>query len=72
MSTLTLPNGDEFLLLSEVAAALRCSVKTVRRLISDGKIIACKVRGRVMVLKSEFRTYLEKIRTRATGGPRHV
>jgi excisionase family DNA binding protein len=72
MSTLTLPNGDEFLLLPEVAAALRCSVKTVRRLIAEGKIVAHKVRGRVVVLKSAFRAYVEKITAGAGGGSPHV
>ena len=34
----TLPDGDKLLLLPEVAGALRVSVKTVRRLITEGKL----------------------------------
>ncbi|AOS43709.1 Helix-turn-helix domain protein [Lacunisphaera limnophila] len=63
MSTCSLPNGDEFFLLPEIAEALRCSVKTVRRLIQDGKLKSSKVRGRVVVLKSAFLAYLGTITT---------
>lgn len=56
-----LPNGDEFLLLPEIAPVLRCSVKTVRRLIQDGKLKAAKNRGRVVVLKSALHGYVRKI-----------
>ena len=52
MNPALLPNGDEFLLLPEVAGMLRCSVKSIRRMIQDGKLKSCKIRGRVLVPKS--------------------
>ncbi|WP_164976015.1 helix-turn-helix domain-containing protein [Oleiharenicola lentus] len=58
----SLPNGDEFLLLPEIAPVLRCSVKTVRRLIQDGKLKSVKIRGRVFVLKSAFHDYFHRIK----------
>ena len=61
MNSLALPNGDEFLLLPEIAHVLRCSVKTVRRLIQDGKLKSGKNRGRVVVLKSALLVYINKI-----------
>jgi len=61
MSLSLFPNGDSFLLLPEVAQVLRCSVKTVRRLIQDGKLRAGKNRGRVVVLKSALQGYVRKI-----------
>ena len=68
----TLPNGDIFLLLDEMAGTLRCSVKTVRRLITEGKILSCKNRGRVVVLKSNFLIYVAKITNQQIGESHHV
>lgn len=65
MNPLMLPNGDEFLLLPEVAHALRCSVKTVRRLIQDGRLKSGKIRGRVVVLKSALHAYFNAITSTA-------
>ena len=53
-----LPDGDQFLLLPEVAGALRVSVKTVRRLIDEGKIKTHKIRGRILVRRTEFMAYI--------------
>jgi excisionase family DNA binding protein len=53
-----LPDGDQFLLLPEVAGALRVSVKTVRRLIDEGKIKTHKIRGRILVRRTEFMAYV--------------
>lgn len=61
MNACQLPNGDEFLLLPEVARMLRCSVKTVRRSIQEGKLKAVKDRGRVLVLKSALLAYVNAI-----------
>ena len=61
MSASLLPNGDEFMLLPEIAGVLRCSVKTVRRLIQDGKLSSGKNRGRVVVLKSVLQGYIDRI-----------
>lgn len=55
---MTLPDGDNFFLLPEVAGALRVSVKTVRRLIDEGKIKTHKIRGRILVRRSEFMAYV--------------
>jgi excisionase family DNA binding protein len=49
-----LPDGDSFFLLPEVAGALRVSVKTVRRLIDEGKLKTHKIRGRILVRRSEL------------------
>ena len=47
-------DGDRLLLLPEVAEFLRSSVKTVRRLIDDGKLKSLKVRGRILVRRSDL------------------
>jgi excisionase family DNA binding protein len=54
----TLPDGDQFLLLPEVAGSLRVSVKTVRRLIDEGKIKTHKIRGRILVRRTELMAYI--------------
>jgi excisionase family DNA binding protein len=54
----TLPDGDRFFLLPEVAGALRVSVKTVRRLIDEGKIKTHKIRGRILVRRIELMAYI--------------
>ncbi len=61
MNPAPLPNGDQFLLLPEVAAVLRCSVATVRRLIQEGKIPCGKIRGRIVVLKSCLSAYAKTV-----------
>lgn len=61
MNPAPLPNGDQFLLLPEVAAVLRCSVATVRRLIQEGKIPCGKIRGRIVVLKSRLSAYINNV-----------
>lgn len=45
--------GDSLLLIPEVARCLRVSDKTVRRMISDGKLRAAKVRGKVVIRLSD-------------------
>ncbi len=54
-----LPNGNRLLILPEVAAVLRVSVKTVRRLIEDEKIKSIKVRGAVRIWLSDLMAYLQ-------------
>ena len=56
-----LPNGDQFLLQPEVAAILRCSVATVRRLIQECKIPCGKIRGRIVVFKSRLSAYINNV-----------
>lgn len=45
MKATVMPNGDSLLRIGEVAAYLRSSDKTVRRLIDEGKLRSVKVRG---------------------------
>jgi excisionase family DNA binding protein len=49
---------ETLLTLDEVAQALRVSVVTVRRLISDGALKAIKVRGQVRVRQVDLDAYL--------------
>ena len=51
-------SGDRLLKLPEVADELRVSVKTVRRLIDEGKLASVKVRWVRRVWRSEFERYL--------------
>ncbi len=53
-----LPDGDNFFLLPEVAEALRVSVKTIRRLIGEGKLKTHKIRGRILVRRAELMAYV--------------
>lgn len=59
MNSEILPNGARLLTLPEVADTLRVSVKTVRRLIDEGKINSIKVRGAVRVWLSDLMAYLQ-------------
>ena len=47
--------------LPEVAQFLRVSVKTIRRLIDEGKLKSIKVRGAVRILDRDLATYLQKL-----------
>lgn len=58
MSTTPAPRSA-LLLLTEAAAQLRCSVKTVRRLISDGKLRSVKPRGQILIQESDLRALIE-------------
>jgi len=57
MNPESLPNGNRLLILPEVAAILRVSVKTVRRLIDDGKLRSIKVRGARRIWLSDLKGY---------------
>lgn len=59
MSAEILPNGARLLTLPEVATTLRVSVKTVRRLIEEGKLNAIKIRGALRVWLSDLKDYLK-------------
>lgn len=56
-----LPDGDRLLLLPEIAASLRVSVKTVRRLIDEGKIKSHKIRGRVLIRGTELMNFVNQV-----------
>ncbi len=55
------PNGNRLLLLPEVAAFLRVSVKTVRRIIDEGKLRSIKVRGARRIWLSDLKAFLELV-----------
>ena len=57
----TLPDGDKLLLLPETAGSLRVSVKTVRRLIDEGKLKSHKIRGRVLIRSTELMKYVNRV-----------
>lgn len=46
--------ADSLLRLPEAAVILRCSVKTVRRLITDGKLRSAKPRGLRLVARADI------------------
>jgi len=48
--------------LDGVAERLACSVATVRRLIADGKLHGCKVRGGRRVFQESLEAYVREIR----------
>ena len=52
-------NRPEIMTLPEVAEYLKSSVKTVRRRIASGNIVAFKEGGRVLVLASELDRYIQ-------------
>jgi excisionase family DNA binding protein len=55
---------DDQLLLPEVADILRCSVKTVRRLIQAGHLASFKVGGRLRVTVAALAAYFEHQKNR--------
>jgi excisionase family DNA binding protein len=54
-------DGDRLLTLPEVADGLRVSVKTVRRLIDEGKLQSIKVRGVRRVWLGGLKSYLASL-----------
>jgi excisionase family DNA binding protein len=52
----------ELLTIREVAALVRLSVKTVRRAIASGELVASKVRGRWLVTVPEVNAWIERAR----------
>ena len=46
--------GDSLLLVPEVARCLRVSDKTIRRMITDGKLRSAKVRGKRVIRMSDL------------------
>lgn len=64
MNSATLPDGDRFLKLLEVAQALRRSVKTVRRLIEAGELASVKIRGARLVRASAVEAMVQALECR--------
>lgn len=54
-----LPNGDSLLRIKEAAACLRLSDKTVRRLITDGKLPSIKIRGLRLIRASDLNAMVQ-------------
>jgi excisionase family DNA binding protein len=53
--------GEQMLSLPEVAVALRCSVETVRRMISRGELLGVRVggrRGRILIAPATVENFL--------------
>lgn len=53
-------DGDEWLTVEEIAAELKVSMDTVRRLIQDGAISASQVGRQWRVRRSSLNAYLER------------
>jgi len=51
--------GDKLLLIPEVAGLLRVSDKTIRRLITEGKLPSKKVRGKRLVRMSDLNALIQ-------------
>lgn len=51
--------GDSLLLVPEVARFLRVSEKTVRRMITDGKLPSTKVRGKRVIRMSALNALIQ-------------
>lgn len=51
--------GDSLLLIPEVAQFLRVSPKTVRRLITEGKLPSTKVRGKRVIRMSAVNALIQ-------------
>lgn len=52
------PEMSDLYTLDEVADVLRCSLRTVRRIIADGNLRVTWVRGRRRISETELRAYL--------------
>jgi excisionase family DNA binding protein len=60
--------ADEFLTVGEVAAALRCSPRTVLRVIDEGRLPAVRVSERIRrVGRSDLREFIGKSSGGASG-----
>lgn len=58
------PLHDRLLILAEVADTLRCSVRTVGRLLEEGKLRGVKVASRVRIRESSLVAYMVSHRTK--------
>jgi excisionase family DNA binding protein len=52
---------DICLTVKQVSERLGVSEKTVRRLISDGELVAVRVRGRIVVRESDLAAYISSL-----------
>lgn len=51
--------GDSLLLIPEVARFLRVSDKTIRRMITEGKLRSAKVRGKRVIRMSDINALIQ-------------
>jgi excisionase family DNA binding protein len=70
MNSPLLPEDDQPLRIKTVAEWLGVSEKTVRRLIDHGKIVSVKIGGLRMILRRDFKAYLQQLK--GIGGGQHV
>ncbi len=56
-------NKQEFYLVDELANALRVSHMTIYRYIKSGKVKAYKIGKEFRIGKSEFKKFLDKVKT---------
>lgn len=62
------PEALDLLTVAEVAARLRCSVKTVRRLVADKKLEAVRIGTLVRIAPEAVVEYKERLRASAQQG----
>jgi excisionase family DNA binding protein len=58
-ASIEMPDGERFLRIKEVAAYLRMSDKTVRRMIDAGQLTSQKIRGLRLVRWSDLQKMLQ-------------
>ena len=61
MGEQNLTEENDYMLIAECARDARCSEKTIRRLLEDGVLLGCKIRGGIRVLKSSWEQYKQDI-----------
>ncbi len=52
------PDGERMLRINEVADMLRVSDKTIRRMIDSRRLVACKIRGILLIKWSDVQKLL--------------
>jgi excisionase family DNA binding protein len=62
MNAVLIPDDEQPLRIKTVAAWLGVSEKTVRRLIDHGKILSVKMGGLRVILRRDFKAYLQQLK----------
>ncbi len=60
-------NGRAFYTIPEVAALLRCSVATVRRLVRSRAITVVQMRGKILISALALQRYVDSVTRYAVG-----
>lgn len=55
----TTTTNSEFITRKEAAEQLRCSTRTIDRMIEDGEFRSKKVRGKRLIYRVSFEAYIE-------------